>query len=200
LFQRYRGDLCLQNIIDDPSSPSKKIVNILFASGEALQAMHARGYLHTDFKPRNVVFNSSAYTLALVDLEFMLSIKDGATGVNQLAGTATFQHPDWRRASIRNFYSGAGVKYTPKNDLYAFLVTADTCLGTAYSHADADYRETLIPAWIQIRQWKDLPYAGLPTLTEVMNTLNQLLTTNNINLMQVQPEEQYNPRRSPRMK
>ncbi len=200
LFQSYRGNHSLQTIIDDPSSAPQKIVNLLLASGQALSAMHARGYLHVDFKPRNIVFNSATYNLSLVDLEFMISMDAGAAGVRHIAGTPGFQHDDWLKQSIRDFHSGLGVKYTPKNDLYAFLVTADLCLGTAYSHADEGFRQILTPAWVRIRQWKDLPYDQLPTLSEVLSSLNQSFSHKPANIISTEPVGKYYTRPSFRMK
>lgn len=179
LFQKFQGEESFQSIMADPTGSPQKLMNILLASGQALQKLHRSGYLHTDFKPQNVVFNRSNHKLTLVDLEYLISIEEGAAGVKSLTGTLPFQHPDWLRKNMRNVHLGQSVKYTTREDVFAYLVTAESCIGRAHRNADPSFRESLSLAWQQVRAWKALPYEQLPNIDKVLSILKEHLLANN---------------------
>ncbi|NUO48326.1 MAG: serine/threonine protein kinase [Polyangiaceae bacterium] len=89
----------------------KKTLEVLFAAGRGLAAIHAAGLVHRDFKPENVILGDDG-RVRVVDLG-LATTESGDDG-RRIAGTPTYMAPEQQR----------GEAVDARADQYAFAVTA----------------------------------------------------------------------------
>jgi serine/threonine protein kinase len=180
LFQPYRGKFNLLNMLQNPLTSSRRLMNLLMTSGLVLQKMHDKGYLHTDFKPQNVVLHEEDNTLSLVDFEFMMSQSEGRAGRHGLHGTHYFAHPKWEAEGVRRVSMRSPIYYSTHNDIYAYLVTANLFLSEAYKREnDSDIKHVIMDIWLEVERWKQLPLDQMPALSSVLACLKGEIPKNN---------------------
>jgi serine/threonine protein kinase len=180
LFQPYRGKFNLLNLLQNPSTSPRKLMDLLLTCGLALQKMHDKGYLHADFKPQNVVLQDDGNTVSLVDFEFMMSQSEGRAGQYRFFGTQHFTHPKWEADGMRRITMRYPIYYSTQNDVYAYLVTANLFLSEAYKREnDVDLKKTMMDIWLQIEHWKQLPFDQMPDLSSVLACLKGEIPKNN---------------------
>lgn len=185
LFQPYRGQQNLLDLLNDPASDPSLLMNVLIKSGDLLQKMHNRGYLHADFKPQNVVFSRSLGKLALIDLEFMMPESVGECGKKEMFGTADYCHEDWIEEGCSRMDLRLPVKYSRSNDVYAFLVTASLFLEVVLEReTDPQMKDKFFEMKMKIERWQNLPFVRMPELGRVLNCLQGLPETNEQTLKQ----------------
>jgi serine/threonine protein kinase len=179
VFQPYRGKLNLLDLLQNPSTSSKTLLNLLVTSGVLLQRMHTKGYLHTDFKPQNVVVNDNQNSVSLVDFEFMTSVSTGKRGKNEMHGTLFFCHKDWVKEGKESQELKLPIYYTAHNDVYAFLVTASLFISQAHKREkDEAMKNTFLNMLHLLDHWKQLPFKDMPNLREVIACLRNESTQN----------------------
>lgn len=175
LFQPYRGSQNLRDYVMSAATGSKSIINMLLNSGEILEKLHQRGFLHTDFKPENVVLSDDKTMLSLVDVEWMMTLTDGERGKRSFHGTKTYQHPEWFRISKERFEKGYSVYYSTKNDVYSYVVMAEALLSIAMSReTNHSNQEKIQETWEQMTKWKYRSLDQLPELSAVLREIANL--------------------------
>jgi len=176
LFQHYNGKFNLLDMLDNPKTPSRQMVALIIAAGEALVKIHVSGYIHCDFKLQNVVYNKADQTVSIVDLEYMLSLAEGEAGLRDMRGTRAFCHPCWLFDSAVNVRNGKRVKYSIQNDIYAFLCSAHMVLQEICLRDETpEYKKCLINTRDQLEKWMLQPLDKLPPLGGILVFLHQQL-------------------------
>jgi hypothetical protein len=108
----------LATLMHERAIDSRRAVRLLRQVADALDAAHARGLVHRDVKPQNVLVGESdeAY---LGDFGLTtLGGADGVTATGKLVGTISYLAPEVIR----------GAEASPASDRYAFAATAFECL------------------------------------------------------------------------
>lgn len=118
----YVAGVPLDTIIDEHVSRGAVVelhraIEIIRAIGRGLAAVHARGLVHRDVKPGNVVIESETRRPVLVD--FGLARRGGGSNprMTTTAGTPHYIAPE-------QAMDADGTKTTASSDLYAFACTA----------------------------------------------------------------------------
>lgn len=105
-------EFCAQNLSDLPQpTPPAQVVHILRNILPALAHAHARGVLHLDIKPPNVLVSGAALKLADFGIAALDSPDARAGEFGTVAGTPTFMPPEQLRGRFRD--------YGPWTDLFA---------------------------------------------------------------------------------
>lgn len=131
------GDLRLKI---DTGIPERAAVQYLRQIASALSAVHAKGVLHRDLKPGNIMLRSDG-SMALIDfgLAKKARLEREITGKGEIFGTPYYMSPE----------QGHGNGVDERSDIYSLGVIffemltgekpfrADTAMGIIYKHANA---------------------------------------------------------------
>jgi len=112
----------LRKLVQDGPLPVARALDILGAVGEALDAAHARGVVHRDLKPDNVMISSGSPRLNVYVLDFGIAklLVDGGGAVATLTGQGSWLGTPGYMAPEQWSADGAG----PASDRYALGVMA----------------------------------------------------------------------------
>lgn len=175
LFQTYCGQINLLDMLERSKTTSREILGLIIAAGEALAEIHRAGFIHCDFKLQNVVYNKFDQTVSIIDLEDMLSTTQGEAGVKGLRGTRSYCHPSWLFDSACRIADGKRVKFSIKNDIYAFLACAYIALEEAGLRKETpEYLQRIRQAREQLKNWQSQALDKIPSLDTVLVFLHQL--------------------------
>lgn len=167
--QHHGGQISLLQLIEQSSLSAQDIISYLLEGGRALLNLNASGYIYNAFTLEHVIYHTRSKKIALMDHALILSSSDGKKGVKQLMGAPGHVHPSWLISSRKEFINGKRVKYSVKNDVYAFLQVADRVFKKAGLRThNPHYIERLRVAREQIHDWKERPFEKLPHLSEVL--------------------------------
>lgn len=138
-----RADRSLADLIDDADGTSSGAAEHIAQACDALAYMHAKGWVHGDLKPSNVMIVHDG-SLRLADFGLATEL-DGTHGYLPPAGSSEYSPPE--RQAERPAESGTAVR--PSADVWALGVTAHQLLsgrspfagasGSARSAAAAEY-------------------------------------------------------------
>jgi serine/threonine protein kinase len=175
LAHHIDGDINLLNLIEQGNVSEKEMIDHLLESGNILQDIHDSGYLHHDFTLEHVIYDLKKKKIRLTELEFKVSIEKASKGVKQFHGTPGYIHPLWLMSARREYIRGGRIKYSVKNDVYAYLHAADLLLQQACLRANNQIMlNRLRSARSQIQTWKNKPFEQLPALQQILCFLKQL--------------------------
>jgi hypothetical protein len=93
----------------DPAAFARRLASALAGPTEALQVYHARGLVHRDVKPANLIFGTDG-CLVLTDFDLMVDLEGAAT--ERGLGTGRYMSPEQR-------HSGSGEVCDGRSDLYS---------------------------------------------------------------------------------
>ncbi len=111
IFKIFPGMTCkriIETYMDDPNVPFswRDVFTIFIAIAKALQAIHAKGYLHLDIKPANIILNNlqqsdghRTFVAYIIDADNMHRI--GETKKQTYIGTFDYNAPE-----LNPFYMG----------------------------------------------------------------------------------------------
>jgi serine/threonine protein kinase len=134
LVRDYCSGMSLRKMMQRaPQETARVLPGLLERSGDVLQHMHDRGYVHRDFKPENLVVDGAGQVY-LVDMA--LAWRKGLlSGRPALAGTPAYMAPELL----------AGRYPSAASDTYAFAVTAYEVLAGRLPY-DGNSREEVLSA------------------------------------------------------
>lgn len=127
LQSRYADDLSKLERPEDTASPLVKAedrlkrMEILAGALDGLQAMHARGYIHRDIKPGNIMVRTASGTVegALSDFG-TVCLQHNDREIMNYAGTPRFSAPE---LAILATQHEKGVELTTQSDIWSMGVT-----------------------------------------------------------------------------
>jgi serine/threonine protein kinase len=123
------GDLGTKIEHEGPLSPALA-VSILEQMADALDAAHAAGLVHRDFKPGNVLLDGQRALLTDFGLSKLLGSNNRLTAPGRMVGTAQYLSPEQIR----------GHEVTPRTDVYALgCVIFESLTGSSPFEADSDF-------------------------------------------------------------
>jgi serine/threonine protein kinase len=123
------GDLG-HRISREGAVPPAEAVPILDQMADALDAAHAAGLVHRDFKPGNVLLDGERALLTDFGFSKLLRSDNKLTAPGRLVGTAAYLSPEQIR----------GEQVTPRTDVYALgCVIFETLTGSVPFDAESDF-------------------------------------------------------------
>jgi len=139
IAMEYLGGGDLRNRIDS-GIPERQALQYLRQIASALSAIHAKGVLHRDLKPGNIMLRKDG-SIALIDfgLAKKARLESEITGKGEIFGTPYYMSPE----------QGHGNNVDERSDIYSLGVIfyemltgqkpyrADTAMGIIYLHANA---------------------------------------------------------------
>lgn len=115
-------------------------MNVARAIGGGLDAVHARGLVHRDVKPSNIVIEEDSGRPVLIDFGLALLHERAVPRASMVAGTPCYMSPEQAR------HDGAPV--TARSDVYAFACTIFELL-TGRPVFDADEVHAIVQAHLR---------------------------------------------------
>jgi serine/threonine protein kinase len=113
------GRHAAERLDEDERLTPPEIVDVVIQICDALGHVHARGVLHCDVAPRNVLIGRRDGTATLVDFGAAVDARGAGAGTGEVSGTPGYVAPEIIR--------GAGP--SPQSDLYSLGVVAYRLLG-----------------------------------------------------------------------
>lgn len=126
VYPYFRGTL-LALIQEDPDFPPAERKKILRRVAEAIQELHAKGWMHTDVKPDNILVNWTC------DKEGNKTVTDVALGDFDIASKSVTGQPRQTPFAIGNVMwrspeGQTGMGVTKASDMFSFrLVVTEPC-------------------------------------------------------------------------
>lgn len=174
LSARQGGQMSLLELVDQSSLSAQDIISYLLEAGQALMNLHIAGYIYNAFTLEQVVYDLKRKQIVLREHALQLSFAQAREGVYQLIGAPGYVHPTWLMSARKDFIRGKRVKYSPRNDVYAFLRIADHLIKKASLRTyNPVYLNRLRNARLQVHEWKETPFDQLPHLSEVLGFLKE---------------------------
>jgi serine/threonine protein kinase len=123
------GDLG-NKITDQGALSPPEALSILGQMADALDAAHAAGLVHRDFKPGNILLDGERALLTDFGLSKLLGSNNRLTAPGRMVGTAQYLSPEQIR----------GQDVTPRTDVYALgCVIFESLTGSSPFEADSDF-------------------------------------------------------------
>lgn len=164
----------LLELIEHKSVSSKILIELMIKSGDVLNEMHQSGFIHRDFNLQHVIYHTKEKTIQLIGREQALPL-DGECSVGNFLTSPGHFHPEWWMNSRTEYIQKGVVIYTPKNDVYAYLHSAEYCLSQIQEgELDPQYQQRIVQAKSRLTEWKSMPFNALPPLEDVVHFLGCL--------------------------